>query len=175
MKVYLVGGYVRDILLGLEPKDKDYVVVGSTPEEMLSLGFKCVGGSFPVFLHPETHDEYALARTERKSGDGYKGFECDFNPNVTLEEDLFRRDLTINSMAMTHDGEVIDPFNGHLDLCNKVLRQTSDHFKEDPLRVLRVARFLARFGEDWSVSRQTRLNCQSLAVKEFKHLVAERV
>lgn len=145
MKIYEVGGCVRDALMGVEPKDRDYVVVGSTPEEMISLGFQQVGAAFPVFLHPETKEEYALARTERKVGNGYNGFECVFSPDVTLEEDLGRRDLTINSIARDIEtGEIIDPFGGCADIELKVLRHTSDAFVDDPLRVLRLARFLAR-------------------------------
>lgn len=152
IKVYLVGGAVRDTLLGLEPKDRDYCVVGSSPEEMLSLGFKEVGKDFPVFLHPVTGDEYALARTERKVGIGYKGFECSWE-GVTLEEDLYRRDLTINSIAIEVNpenvletiGDHIDPCNGMYDIENKILRPTSIHFMEDPVRLLRAARFLARY------------------------------
>lgn len=147
MKIYAVGGYVRDRLLGLTPKDVDYVVVGSSPEEMLSLGFEKVGSSFPVFLHPQTREEYALARTERKTGMGYKGFESSADSTVTLEDDLRRRDLTINAMAMDlSTGEIIDPFNGQEDLKKGILRHTSEAFAEDPVRVLRTARFAARYG-----------------------------
>ena len=146
MKVYLVGGAVRDELLGLPVRERDYVVVGATPEEMAAKGFKPVGKDFPVFLHPETHAEYALARTERKSGRGYKGFQVYASPEVTLEEDLKRRDLTINAMAKAEDGTLIDPFGGRKDLEAKVLRHVSDAFAEDPVRILRVARFAARFG-----------------------------
>src|SRR5690606_233588 len=142
---YLVGGAVRDQLLGLPVRDRDWVVVGATPEDMLRAGFVQVGADFPVFLHPETKEEYALARTERKSGTGYKGFICDFSPDVSLEEDLLRRDLTINAMAMTEQGELIDPYQGQRDLADRLLRHVSDAFREDPLRVLRVARFAARF------------------------------
>ena len=143
MEVYLVGGAVRDELLGLPIKEKDWVVVGSTPEEMKKQGFKQVGKDFPVFIHPKTGEEYALARTERKSGHGYTGFEFNADPNVTLEEDLKRRDLTINAIAKKDDGTLIDPFNGQEDIKNKKLRYVSDAFSEDPLRVLRVARFKA--------------------------------
>lgn len=146
MKVYQVGGCVRDKLLGRTPNDIDYVVVGATPQEMLDLGFSQVGASFPVFLHPTTGAEYALARTERKTGVGYLGFETDYNPNVTLEDDLYRRDLTINSMAMDEDGNLIDPCGGQADLEACLLRHTSEAFAEDPVRVLRTARFAARFG-----------------------------
>lgn len=177
MKTYLVGGAVRDLLVGVEPKDRDYVVVGSTPEEMLSLGFKQVGVDFPVFLHPETKEEYALARTERKSGTGYNGFICDFNPNVTLEDDLMRRDLTINSMAIDLDtNELIDPFNGESDLRSRILRHTSDAFTEDPVRVLRLARFQAQFGSRWDIAETTcRLVRKMYQRGEMSNLTAERV
>jgi len=146
VKFYSVGGAVRDELLGLPVKDRDYVVVGATPEEMVRLGFKPVGKDFPVFLHPLTHEEYALARTERKSGRGYKGFKVYASPEVTLEEDLRRRDLTINAMAKAEDATLIDPFGGKTDLEAGVLRHVSEAFAEDPVRILRVARFAARFG-----------------------------
>ena len=146
MKVYLVGGAVRDELLGLPVKERDYVVVGATPEQMVRQGFRPVGKDFPVFLHPATHEEYALARTERKSGRGYKGFTVYASPEVTREEDLKRRDLTINAMAKAEDGTLIDPFGGAKDLAAKVLRHVSEAFAEDPVRILRVARFAARFG-----------------------------
>ena len=145
MKNYLVGGAVRDRLLGITNKDKDWVVVGATPDEIMAMGYQQVGADFPVFLHPKTKEEYALARTERKSGKGYQGFVCDFSPEVTLEDDLKRRDLTINAMAMDDQGNIIDPFHGQSDLATKQLRHVSDAFSEDPLRVLRVARFHARF------------------------------
>lgn len=145
LNYFLVGGAVRDKLLNREVVDNDYVVVGSTVEEMLRLGFSQVGKDFPVFLHPETKQEYALARTERKSGSGYTGFECDASSKVTLEEDLLRRDLTINAMAMDENGNIIDPYQGQADIENRVLRHVSTAFIEDPLRVLRVARFAARF------------------------------
>src|SRR5215208_2878869 len=148
MKRYVVGGAVRDELLGLPVKDRDYVVVGSTPEEMERLGYKPVGKDFPVFLHPQTHEEYALARTERKSGKGYKGFTVHASPDVTLEDDLRRRDLTINAMAKDEKGSLIDPFGGKADLQKKILRHASDAFAEDPVRILRTARFAARFGFD---------------------------
>ncbi|MDB4311974.1 multifunctional CCA tRNA nucleotidyl transferase/2'3'-cyclic phosphodiesterase/2'nucleotidase/phosphatase [bacterium] len=154
MNTFLVGGACRDILLGLEPKDKDFVVVGSTPEVMLSLGFKQVGADFPVFLSPEG-EEFALARTERSTGEGHTDFECVFSPDVTLEEDLKRRDLTINSMAMDEEGNITDPFGGRKDLDNKILRATSEAFSEDPLRVLRVARFWARLGDEWTIEEGT--------------------
>ena len=145
MKIYLVGGAVRDALLGLPIKDKDWVVVGATPQEMLDAGYQQVGRDFPVFLHPQTREEYALARTERKSGSGYTGFTCYAAPDVTLEADLQRRDLTINAMARDDDGEIIDPYNGRDDLETRLLRHVSPAFSEDPLRVLRVARFAARY------------------------------
>lgn len=178
MKTYLVGGAVRDILMDLEPKDKDYVVVGSSAEEMLATGFEKVGADFPVFLHPETGDEYALARREKKTGTGYLGFASEFGVDVTLEEDLGRRDLTINSMAyeMSGFGEYIDPFNGQEDLDNKVLRHTSNAFQEDPVRVLRLARFRARLGSDWTVAPETVSLVASMAKKGvLNELTAERV
>jgi tRNA nucleotidyltransferase (CCA-adding enzyme) len=144
-QTYLVGGAVRDDLLGLKVVEHDWVVVGSTPADMLDIGFKQVGASFPVFLHPENGEEYALARTEKKQGRGYHGFNVDFHPKVTLEEDLERRDLTINAIARDQHGALVDPFDGQLDLENKLLRHVSGAFVEDPLRVLRVARFAARF------------------------------
>jgi tRNA nucleotidyltransferase (CCA-adding enzyme) len=174
--VYLVGGAVRDSLLGHQTKDQDYVVVGETPEKMVSLGFKPVGSDFPVFLHPKTKDEYALARTERKNGMGYKGFLVDAGTSVTLEEDLARRDLTINSMALDANGELIDPFNGQADIKNKILRHTTDAFAEDPVRVLRVARFLARYGEQWTIHPDTYALMKQLKDSgELSHLVPERV
>jgi tRNA nucleotidyltransferase (CCA-adding enzyme) len=145
MRIHLVGGAVRDALLGLPVKDHDWVVVGATVQEMLDAGFRQVGRDFPVFLHPETQEEYALARTERKQGSGYKGFVVHADPGVTLEQDLVRRDLTINAMARDEDGKLIDPFDGKRDLDARVLRHVSPAFAEDPLRVLRVARFAARF------------------------------
>lgn len=145
MQTYLVGGAVRDTLLHRPVTERDWVVVGATPDQLLNKGFQQVGKDFPVFLHPKTGEEYALARTERKSGEGYTGFVCHASPDVTLEEDLRRRDLTVNAMAMSDDGNIIDPFNGQQDLINKVLRHVSDAFSEDPLRVFRVARFAARY------------------------------
>lgn len=145
MKIYLVGGAVRDALLGLAIKDKDFLVVGSTPAEMLALGYRQVGKDFPVFLHPKSQQEYALARIERKTGIGYDGFSCDASASVTLEEDLLRRDLTINAIAQDEQGKIYDPYGGQDDLNHKILRHVSDAFIEDPLRVLRVARFAARF------------------------------
>ena len=141
MKIYEVGGAVRDALLNEEAKDKDWVVVGSSPEEMAANGFRPIGKDFPVFLHPETNEEYALARTEKKSGQGYHGFNFYFGKEVTLEEDLSRRDLTINAMAKDDDGKIIDPFGGRKDLENKIFRHVSDAFSEDPLRAIRLARF----------------------------------
>ena len=145
MKLFRVGGAVRDTLLGFPFDETDWVVVGSTPEALLAEGYTQVGRDFPVFLHPETKEEYALARTERKTGPGYHGFVVHADPSVTLEQDLERRDLTINAMAMDDTGEVIDPSGGRQDLDAKVLRHVSPHFVEDPLRVLRVARFAARY------------------------------
>src|SRR5262245_44642194 len=145
MKIYSVGGAVRDELLGLPVKDRDYVVVGATPEEMAKQGYKPVGRDFPVFLHPETHEEYALARTERKTAPGYHGFEFRAAPDVTLEQDLARRDLTINAIARGTDGRLIDPHRGAEDIKAKILRHVSPAFAEDPVRILRVARFAARF------------------------------
>lgn len=147
MEIYLVGGAVRDELLGRSTKERDWVVVGATPEMMLAKGYRKVGKDFPVFLHPMTGEEYALARTERKSGKGYYGFDCYAAPDVTLEEDLKRRDLTINAIAKKEDGTIIDPFGGVRDLQDKKLRHVSNAFVEDPLRVLRIARFAARFAE----------------------------
>lgn len=175
MKIYLVGGAVRDQLLGLPVKERDWVVVGATPQEMLSQGFQQVGKDFPVFLHPQTKEEYALARTERKVGRGYKGFECYAAPDVTLEDDLKRRDLTINAIAQDEKGQLIDPYGGQQDLANKQLRHVSSAFAEDPLRVLRVARFAARFSE-FSVSSETlNLMQQMVAAGEVDELVPERV
>ncbi len=175
-QVYLVGGAVRDQLLGLDSKDKDYVVVGETAKKMLSLGFTSVGSDFPVFLHPVTKDEYALARTERKSGKGYTGFTVDAATTVTLEEDLARRDLTINSMARDNENNIIDPFNGQQDLENKVLKHTTLAFVEDPVRVLRVARFLARYGSDWHIHADTISLMRALKHNgELNNLVAERI
>jgi tRNA nucleotidyltransferase (CCA-adding enzyme) len=174
VKVYLVGGAVRDELLGLPAKERDYVVVGATPEEMAAQGFRPVGKDFPVFLHPDTHQEYALARTERKSGRGYKGFKVYASPEVTLEEDLKRRDLTINAMAKAEDGSLVDPFGGKKDLAAKVLRHVSDAFAEDPVRILRVARFAARFG--FQVADETLQLMKGMVESgESDHLVAERV
>jgi tRNA nucleotidyltransferase (CCA-adding enzyme) len=174
VKVYLVGGAVRDELLGLPVKERDYVVVGATPDEMVHLGYKPVGKDFPVFLHPTTREEYALARTERKSGRGYKGFTVYASPEVTLEEDLKRRDLTINAMAKAEDGTLIDPFGGRKDLEARVLRHVSEAFAEDPVRILRVARFAARFG--FEVHPDTMTLMRSMVdAGEADYLVAERV
>ena len=165
---------MRDELLGLPVKDRDHVVVGATPEEMERLGYRPVGKDFPVFLHPRTHEEYALARTERKSGRGYKGFKVYASPEVTLEEDLKRRDLTINAMAKGEDGSLVDPFDGAKDLKAKVLRHVSEAFAEDPVRILRVARFAARFG--FRVSPETmKLMKGMVRSGEADYLVAERV
>ncbi|MDC9727113.1 MAG: polynucleotide adenylyltransferase [Candidatus Thioglobus sp.] len=178
MKIYLVGGAVRDRLLGLadENTERDWVVVGSSPDEMLDLGYRQVGKEFPVFLHPGTQEEYALARLERKVGKGYKGFEFDTSKAVTLEQDLSRRDLTINAMA-EKDGELIDPFNGQDDLNNGLLRHVSDAFSEDPVRVLRVARFAARFKPfGFKVAHTThRLMKDMVASGEVDALTPERV
>jgi len=174
VKIYAVGGAVRDELLGLAVADRDYVVVGASPEEMLRLGFKPVGKDFPVFLHPETHEEYALARTERKVGPGYKGFSVYAAPDVTLEQDLERRDLTINALARDEQGRLIDPFGGERDLAQGLLRHVSPAFAEDPVRILRVARFAARFG--FSVAPETsRLMREMVASGEADALVPERV
>ncbi len=175
MQVYLVGGAVRDELLGIAVKDKDFVVVGSTPEEMIAAGFKPVGKDFPVFLHPKTHDEYALARTERKTAKGYKGFVVHASPEVTLEEDLARRDLTINAIAKDSTGKFIDPYNGLADIQSKTLRHVSHAFAEDPVRILRAARLSARF-QDFSLAPETnQLMQQMVASGEVDALVAERV
>ena len=174
MKTYLVGGSVRDELLGLPVTDHDYVVVGSTPEEMVQLGYRPVGKDFPVFLHPETKEQYALARTERKVSRGYKGFEIFTTPEVTLQEDLVRRDLTINAIAKDGDGNIIDPFNGVADLEAGILRHISPAFSEDPVRILRIARFAARFS--FQIAPET-LTLMSDMVHngEVEALVPERV
>ncbi|PCJ32411.1 MAG: multifunctional CCA addition/repair protein [Gammaproteobacteria bacterium] len=174
MKIYLVGGAVRDQLLNLPIKDRDWVVVGSNPEQMESQGYQTVGKDFPVFLHPQTHEEYALARTERKTAPGYKGFVVHAAEDVTLEQDLARRDLTINAIAQAEDGSLIDPYNGQQDIKDKVLRHVSPAFVEDPVRVLRIARFAARFG--FTIADETKqLIKQMVEAKELDHLVAERV
>lgn len=177
MKIYLVGGAVRDRLLGLAPGDRDHVVVGGTPEEMLAQGYKPVGRDFPVFLHPQTGEEYALARTERKSGRGYRGFVVDADPSVTLGEDLGRRDFTINAIAEDQDGQLIDPLGGVQDLEARVLRHAGEAFGEDPLRVLRAARFMARFAElGFRIDPQTlALMGKMAAGGELADLVPERV
>ncbi len=177
MKTYLVGGAVRDKLLGLPVKDRDWVVVGATADEMTAEGFKQVGKDFPVFLHPQTREEYALARTERKVGPGHRGFEFDSSRNVTLEEDLVRRDLTINAIAESLEGVIIDPYGGAADIDNKRLRHTSDAFVEDPLRVLRVARFAARFAHLGFTVAQATLDLMAHMVDEgeLAELTAERV
>ena len=177
MKVYLVGGAVRDQLLGLPVKDRDWIVVGATPATLLSLGYQQVGKDFPVFLNPKTKEEYALARTERKSSAGYTGFICDFSPTITLEQDLIRRDLTINAMAQSEDGEIIDPYCGKQDLENRILRHISPAFSEDPLRVLRVARFAARYHSlGFKIASETLSLMAKLAqLGELQHLTAERV
>jgi tRNA nucleotidyltransferase (CCA-adding enzyme) len=177
MEIYLVGGAVRDELLGLTVRERDYVVVGATPGQMLDLGYRQVGRDFPVFLHPETHEEYALARTERKMAPGYRGFVVHTDPEVTLDEDLLRRDLTINAMAKTGDGRLIDPFNGRADLEARLLRHVSPAFAEDPVRVLRVARFAARFAPlGFRVADETReLMARMVAAGEVDALVPERV
>ncbi len=177
MNLYLVGGAVRDKLLGYPFTEKDWVVVGATPEEMIEQGFRQVGSDFPVFLHPETKEEHALARTERKSGTGYKGFQCFTDTNVTLEEDLSRRDLTINAIAEDDDGNLIDPYGGQQDLDDKILRHVSDAFVEDPLRVLRVARFAARYHHlGFTIAPETlTLMTEISASGELQYLTPERV
>ena len=177
MQVYLVGGAVRDGLLGLPVRERDWVVVGATPEEMQALGYKPVGKDFPVFLHPETKEEYALARTERKTGPGYTGFAVHADPDVTLDEDLLRRDLTINAMAETPDGELIDPYGGRDDLDNGILRHVSPAFAEDPVRILRIARFAARFSRwGFHVAHDTNKLLRSMVASgEVDQLVPERV
>jgi len=177
METYLVGGAVRDRLLGLEIKDRDWVVVGETPSSMQQAGFKSVGKDFPVFLHPQSHEEYALARTERKTGPGYHGFEFNTDSSVTLEQDLVRRDLTINAIAETENGEVIDPCNGQHDIEQLWLRHVSSAFSEDPVRILRTAKFLSRFAHlGFRVHESTRELMQSMVDNgEVDNLVPERV
>jgi len=177
MHVFLVGGAVRDQLLGIEIKDRDYVVLHSTPEEMLKEGFTQVGKDFPVFLHPKTGDEYAFARTERKQGTGYTGFTCYAGQDVTLEEDLARRDLTINAMAQSSDDKIVDPYGGQQDLQNKILQHVSPAFSEDPLRVLRVARFAARFHKlGFTIAPETQeLMADIVKSGELQNLSPERV
>src|ERR1700694_4162979 len=174
MKVYSVGGSVRDELLGLPVQDRDHVVVGADPDEMARRGFRPVGADFPVFLHPETNEEYALARTERKTAPGYKGFAFHADSSVTLEEDLRRRDLTINAMARGEDGVLVDPYHGERDLRAGLLRHVSDAFAEDPVRILRVARFAARFG--FAVAPETMALMRRMVQSgEADALVPERV
>lgn len=177
LQVYRVGGAVRDALLGWSVVDNDWVVVGATPEAMRKRGFKPVGRDFPVFLHPETAEEYALARTERKSGHGYAGFDVHASPDVTLEEDLLRRDLTINAIAQSIEGELTDPFNGQGDIEQRVLRHISSAFSEDPLRVLRTARFLARYASlGFTIADETLALMRQVSHSgELEHLAAERV
>jgi len=173
MKTYKVGGSVRDKLMGIAPSDIDYVVVGSTPEYLLSVGYTLIGKDFPVFLHPITGDEYALARQERSSGQGHNDFSVETN-NVSLEQDLARRDLTINAMALSSDGTLIDPFNGASDIENKLLKHTSEAFREDPVRVLRLARFRAQFGEDWKIYHATKALVYDMRII-LGHLQVDRV
>ncbi|MFQ5468901.1 MAG: multifunctional CCA addition/repair protein [Gammaproteobacteria bacterium] len=177
MKTYMVGGAVRDKLLGLPIKDKDWVVVGASPKQMLDLGYKQVGADFPVFIHPQSSEEYALARTERKTAPGYSGFEVYAAPDVTLQDDLMRRDLTINAMAETDDGTLIDPFGGFQDLQRKLLRHVSPAFAEDPLRILRVARFAARFSANqFTIADETmQLMAKMVESGEANALVPERI
>lgn len=167
MQIYLVGGAVRDALLGRPVTDRDWVVVGATPAQMLAEGYAPVGKDFPVFLHPKTKEEYALARTERKTGVGYAGFACDASPEVTLEADLLRRDLTINAMAQDKSGQIIDPYNGQQDLKDKILRHVSEAFNEDPLRVFRVARFAARYHElGFTIAEETLARMSTMTAAE---------
>jgi tRNA nucleotidyltransferase (CCA-adding enzyme) len=177
VEIYLVGGAVRDTLLGVEPRDHDWVVVGATPQQMLDLGYQAVGKDFPVFLHPKTKEEYALARTERKTGPGYHGFEFHASPEVTLEEDLIRRDLTINAIAQDAEGNIIDPFGGREDLENGRLRHVSSAFIEDPVRILRIARYAARFARwGFHVAHGTQALMKKMVESgEVDALVAERV
>ncbi len=174
MQIYLVGGAVRDQLLGLAVKDRDWLIVGATPEQLLAQGYQQVGNDFPVFLHPKTKEEYALARTERKNGNGYNGFICDFTPDVTLEQDLIRRDLTINAIAQDLDGNYHDFYGGIADLKHRQLRHVSPAFAEDPLRVLRVARFAARFHSlGFRIAPETvKLMREMTACGELAHLTA---
>src|SRR5690625_1034641 len=173
LKVYMVGGAVRDCLLGIGTGDRDWVVVGASPQQMLSRGFEPVGADFPVFLHPHSKEEYALARTERKSGRGYKGFTFYAGTDVTLEDDLARRDLTVNAMAQKPDGTLVDPFGGRNDLKARCLRHVGPAFVEDPVRVLRLARFAARF-TDFTVAPETMALCRQMVQDgEVDHLVPE--
>ena len=175
MKIYCVGGAVRDELLGLPVRDRDWVVVGGTPEAMQALGYRPVGKDFPVFLHPQTHEEYALARTERKTAPGYRGFEVHFAPGVSLEDDLRRRDLTINAMARDEDGRLIDPLGGQADLAARTLRHAGPAFIEDPVRILRLARFAARFAGFTVAPETLQLMREMVQAGEADHLVPERV
>lgn len=177
MQIYLVGGAVRDQLLNRPVTERDWVVVGAHPEDLLQKGFRAVGKDFPVFLHPETQEEYALARTERKSGSGHTGFICDFSPDISLEDDLIRRDLTINAIAQETDGKLIDPYGGQRDLEQRLLRHVSAAFREDPLRVFRVARFAARYHSlGFRVAEETMvLMREMVASGEVTHLTPERV
>jgi tRNA nucleotidyltransferase (CCA-adding enzyme) len=175
MQIFSVGGAVRDELLGLPVQDRDWVVIGATPEQMRAKGYRPVGKDFPVFLHPDTHEEYALARTERKTAPGYKGFAFHASPDVTLEQDLARRDLTINAIAKDDDGNIADPYNGRRDLADRVLRHVSPAFSEDPVRILRVARFAARFADFSVAAETTQLMLEMVQAGEVDHLVPERV
>lgn len=177
MQIYLVGGAVRDELLGYPFHERDWLVVGARPQELLDQGYQQVGKDFPVFLHPDTKEEYALARRERKSGEGYHGFVCDFGPEVSVEEDLLRRDLTINAIARTEDGRYIDPYNGQQDITQRLLRHVSPAFQEDPLRVLRVARFAARYAHlGFKVAEETQaLMAQMSLSGELATLSPERI
>jgi tRNA nucleotidyltransferase (CCA-adding enzyme) len=177
MQVYLVGGAVRDALLGREVRERDYMVVGGTAEELLAAGYRPVGKDFPVFLHPESHCEYALARRERKTAPGYRGFITEFSPDITLEEDLLRRDLTINAIAQAGDGTLVDPYGGQADLAARTLRHVSPAFSEDPVRILRVARFAARFASlGFTVHESTRALMRQMVLDgEVASLVSERV
>ncbi len=175
MQAFVVGGAVRDELLGLPVQDHDWVVVGATPEDMVAKGFRPVGKDFPVFLHPQTHEEYALARTERKTAPGYHGFVFHTSPDVKLEDDLIRRDLTINAMARAEDGGIVDPYGGRQDLRDRIFRHVSDAFAEDPVRILRLARFAARFA-DFRVAQSTNALMQRMVEEgEADALVPERV
>jgi tRNA nucleotidyltransferase (CCA-adding enzyme) len=177
VEIYLVGGAVRDKLLGLPVKEQDWVVIGETPDSMEQQGFRSVGKDFPVFLHPETHEEYALARTERKTAPGYKGFAVHASPDVSLEQDLIRRDLTINAMALTPQGQLIDPYGGQTDLEQRIFRHVSPAFAEDPVRILRIARFAARYHHlGFTLAEETRDLMQAMVTAgEVDHLVPERV
>lgn len=177
MKTYLVGGAVRDKLLGLTVKDRDWLVVGATTEQLVAQGYQQVGADFPVFLHPKSKEEYALARTERKNGTGYNGFICDFSPDISLEQDLVRRDLTINAIAQDENGNLYDPYQGQQDLSNRLLRHVSPAFSEDPLRVLRVARFAARFHSlGFQIADETLALMQQMTQSgELDNLTPERI